>query len=49
MAYSIEKGDVVFVPLLMINRSKAIWGVDAHEFRLINFSLGFCSRADFLL
>ncbi|GJE84506.1 cytochrome P450 [Phanerochaete sordida] len=29
----IRKGDLVFIPILAINRSKAIWGEDADEFK----------------
>ncbi|KZT18878.1 cytochrome P450 [Neolentinus lepideus HHB14362 ss-1] len=29
----IAKGDVVFVPILALNRAKAIWGDDAEEFK----------------
>ncbi|KAF9236876.1 cytochrome P450 [Melanogaster broomeanus] len=28
----ISKGDTLFIPLLAINRSKELWGPDAHEF-----------------
>ncbi|EIW74059.1 cytochrome P450 [Coniophora puteana RWD-64-598 SS2] len=29
----IQKGDSIWVPILAVNRSKEIWGEDAHEFR----------------
>ncbi|EPQ50323.1 cytochrome P450 [Gloeophyllum trabeum ATCC 11539] len=29
----VAKGDVVFVPILALNRARSIWGDDAHEFR----------------
>ncbi|KII91512.1 hypothetical protein PLICRDRAFT_135746 [Plicaturopsis crispa FD-325 SS-3] len=29
----IRKGDGIFIPILAINRSKALWGEDAHEFK----------------
>ncbi|PSS34177.1 hypothetical protein PHLCEN_2v1794 [Hermanssonia centrifuga] len=29
----ISKGDPVMIPILVINRSKALWGEDAHEFK----------------
>ena len=29
----IKKGDLVFFPILSINRRKEIWGEDAHEFK----------------
>ncbi|TFK45693.1 cytochrome P450 [Heliocybe sulcata] len=32
-AIRIAKGDVVFVPILALNRAKAVWGEDAEEFR----------------
>jgi hypothetical protein len=27
-----EKGDSIVIPIDLINRSKALWGEDAHEF-----------------
>jgi cytochrome P450 len=32
----ITKGDTIFIPILAINRAKAIWGQDADEFRWAN-------------
>lgn len=29
----VRKGDMIFIPILSINRSKALWGEDAHEFK----------------
>jgi len=29
----ISKGDTIFIPILAINRSKELWGPDAHEFK----------------
>jgi len=29
----VQKGDSMFIPILAMNRSKDIWGEDAHEFR----------------
>lgn len=33
--FRVNKGTVVFVPILAINRSKAIWGEDAYEFKYV--------------
>jgi len=32
-SYSIRKGDGVVIPIRILNRSTAIWGEDAQEFR----------------
>jgi cytochrome P450 len=29
----VKKGDTIFIPMLMINRYKAFWGENAHEFK----------------
>jgi len=29
----VSKGDPIFIPILAINRSEAIWGADAAEFK----------------
>ncbi|KAH7882877.1 cytochrome P450 [Phlebopus sp. FC_14] len=29
----VRKGDPIFIPILAINRSEALWGPDAHEFK----------------
>jgi cytochrome P450 len=33
--YRIKKGEGIFIPILSINRSTAIWGPDAHEFKYV--------------
>jgi hypothetical protein len=33
---SVKKDEPVFVPILLINRSKELWGEDAHEFRSVS-------------
>ena len=32
-AVRVSKGTPIFIPILAINRSKALWGEDAHEFK----------------
>ena len=36
---SISKGDPIFIPILAINRSRELWGPDAHEFKCVSFRL----------
>jgi hypothetical protein len=31
----IAKGDRIFIPILAMNRSKTLWGPDAHEFKCV--------------
>ncbi|KAI0037005.1 cytochrome P450 [Vararia minispora EC-137] len=33
LSYRVSKGDSIFIPILSINRSRDIWGEDAHEFK----------------
>lgn len=33
----IAKGDIVFIPILAINREKAVWGEDSMEFRRVSY------------
>lgn len=30
-----SKGSPIIIPILAMNRSKAVWGEDAHEFRCV--------------
>ena len=32
-AVRVSKGSPIFIPILAINRSKALWGEDAHEWK----------------
>lgn len=34
-AVRVTKGSPIFIPILAINRAKALWGEDAHEFRWV--------------
>ena len=34
-AVRVSKGSPIFIPILAINRAKALWGEDAHEFRWV--------------
>ncbi|KAH0833995.1 cytochrome P450 [Lanmaoa asiatica] len=34
---TIRKGEPIFIPILLINRSKELWGPDAHEFKYVAF------------
>ena len=34
---NISKGDPIFIPILAINRSRELWGPDAHEFKWVSF------------
>ena len=34
-ACRVSKGDTIFIPILVINRSKEIWGEDALEFKYV--------------
>ena len=36
---SISKGDPIFIPILAMNRSRELWGPDAHEFKYVAFRL----------
>lgn len=38
-AVRVSKGSPIFIPILAINRSKALWGEDAHEFRWVVASM----------
>lgn len=33
----VGKGDMVFIPILAMNRKKELWGEDAHEFKYVVF------------
>lgn len=35
--YSVRKGQTMFIPILPINRSEALWGPDAREFKYVHF------------
>jgi cytochrome P450 len=35
LSCSISKGDVIIVPIVAINRSRELWGSDAHEFKCV--------------
>ncbi|QRV98590.1 cytochrome P450 family protein [Ceratobasidium sp. AG-Ba] len=35
---TVQSGDAIFIPILAMNRAKAIWGEDAREFRQVFFN-----------
>ena len=35
MLRRVRKGQIVFIPILPINRSEALWGKDAREFKYV--------------
>jgi cytochrome P450 len=39
LSCSISKGDLIFIPIMAINRSQELWGPDAHEFKCVSFLL----------
>ena len=49
MSFSVSKDDIIFIPILIMNRSKELWGEDAFEFKyvtslvLLAFSVDICA------
>ena len=39
LSRSINKGDQIFIPILAINQSWELWGLDAHEFKYVSLRL----------
>ena len=35
MSFSVSKDDIIFIPILIMNRSKELWGEDAFEFKYV--------------
>ena len=35
MSSSVSKDDIIFIPILIMNRSKELWGEDAFEFKYV--------------